>query len=333
MKVLQPGERVRLLTALVSIALISSTLIILVSAASCQPTPSPPLPIETSTAALATPTYTLAPTRTPTPEATPAHTPPPSPTPTPFVVVQAETLNVRSGPGTVYDRIGQVQQGNQLALLARNAAGDWYQVCCVNGQPGWVAADLVQPSSPAEGVPVALKILPTPTPVPVTPTFTPSPTPAFHCVYVGPTLCPGYDMGVDDSARRRDWVTDMNGYMRMAYPGGLDWGAVFITVGPLRDPPRPGQDFSAYRTLSVELRGEVGGEFVNIGTKDNTDPNNGSETKILASNLTTSWQPFTFALSEFKTADLTRLYVVIEFVFEPGWPAQIVYFQNVKYLP
>jgi hypothetical protein len=157
--------------------------------------------------------------------------------------------------------------------------------------------------------------------------------PAPHCIYVGQTLCSGYDMGVDDSGRRRTWVTDMKGSMKMAYPSGLNWGAVFITVGKPVDPPRPGQDLSAYRTLSLELRGQRGGEQVNIGVKDNTDPDNGTETKFLASNLTTSWRTYTFTLSNFTTADLTRLYVVIEFVFEPGWPAQTVYFRNINYLP
>jgi LysM repeat protein len=164
-------------------------------------------------------------------------------------------------------------------------------------------------------------------------TLSASSTPAVHCVYAGRTLCAGYDMGVDDSARRRGWVTDLKGFMKMAYPSGLNWGTVFITVGKPQNPPRPGKDLSAYRTLSIELRGDVGGESVNIGIKDNTDPDDGSERKIRVSNLTTSWQTFTFTLSDFTTADVTRLYVVVEFVFEPGWPAQTVYFRNIHYLP
>lgn len=173
---------------------------------------------------------------------------------------------------------------------------------------------------------------PTMTPTP-RPTATPSPTPDFHCIYVGSTFCQGYDIGVDDGAERRDWVTDMKGSMRMAYPGGLGWGAVFITLGRPTDPPRPGKDLSAYQTLYVELKGENGGEFINIGIKDNTGADDGKERKIRVFNLTREWQPFTFSLSDFDTADVTQLYVMIEFVFEPDSPAQTVYFRNVKYLP
>jgi hypothetical protein len=323
-KVLQPGKRVRLLTVLVLIALTSSTLIILVSVASCQPTPSPPLPIETSTAALATPTYTLAPTRTPTPEVTPTHTPLP-PTPT-YTLAPTSTPTLEATPTDT--------PLPPTPTPTRTATPSPTSTTTMTPTPTPTETPTPSPTPTATMTPTPT---PTETPIPSpTPTTTMTPTPVFHCIYIGTTLCSGYDMGVDDSAGRRDWVTDMDGYMRMAYPGGLDWGAVFITVGPPRDPPRPGQDFSAYRFLSVELRGERGGESVNIGIKDNDDPDDGREKKLLASGLTTSWQTFTFALSDFRTADRadpTRLYVVIEFVFEPGWPGQTVYFRNVKYLP
>ncbi len=154
-----------------------------------------------------------------------------------------------------------------------------------------------------------------------------------HWVYYGPRLAEGYDMGVNTSGGLTGWVTDLGGYMRMAYPPGQSWGAVFITVGPPRLPPRPGKNLSAYQSLVVELRGEVGGEDVWIGLKDNTDPDNGTETKILIPDLPTGWQTYTFPLSAFTTADRSRLYVVTEFVFEPGTPAETVYFRKIRYVP
>lgn len=157
--------------------------------------------------------------------------------------------------------------------------------------------------------------------------------PQPHSIYNGPRLASGYDMGVNTSGNLTDWVTDLDGSMRMDYPPGQSWGAAFITVGPPTDPPSPGQDLSSYEALSLELRGEAGGEKVWIGIKDSTDPDNSKETKILVSDLTTEWQTFSFPLSKFVTADLTRLYVVTEFVFEIGTPAETVYFRNIRYLP
>jgi len=181
--------------------------------------------------------------------------------------------------------------------------------------------------------------LPTPTAVPAPlPTLTavPAPVPAAvppHPIYVGAALSPGYDMGVNTSHGRTDWVSDMNGHICMSYPAGQDWGAVFITVGRPTNFDRPGRDLSGYQTLALELRGGVGGEQVWVGLKDSTDPDDGRETKIRVSGLTPEWQTFTFPLSSFDTASRDRLYVVTEFVFETGTPAETVCFRNVQYLP
>lgn len=178
----------------------------------------------------------------------------------------------------------------------------------------------------------------TPTPLPtITPTPTSTPTGPSHIIYMGQTLASGYDMGINSSGGLTHWVTDMNGYMCMAYPPWQSWGAVFITFGPPTNPPRPGQNLSAYRFLSLELRGTEGGEDVLVGIKDNLDPDNGSETKYAAAaqhSLTTNWQTYTWPLADFYTADLTRLYVVTEFVFEwVGSDTETVCFRNIKYLP
>jgi len=170
---------------------------------------------------------------------------------------------------------------------------------------------------------------PSPTPKPARSVPVTGPQP----VYMGSALAPDYDMGVATSGGLTDWVTDMGGFMCMAYPDDQDWGAVFITVGQPTAPPRPSQDLSGYQALSLELRGEGGGESVWVGLKDSTDPDDGTETKQQVSNLTQDWRTFTFPLSSFSTADPARLNVVTEFVFEPGTPAETVCFRNIQYLP
>ena len=151
-------------------------------------------------------------------------------------------------------------------------------------------------------------------------------------IFVGGKLAPGYDMGVNTSERLFNWVTVKNGEICMAYPSGQSWGAVFITVGkPVPPGHRPGNDFSQYHQLSLELRGQVGGQSVSIGIKDKNQPDNGSETKVHVSGLTTSWKPFVFPLSKFKRADLHQLYVVTEFVFA-GTPERVCA-RNIQYLP
>ena len=114
------------------------------------------------------------PTATPLPSATPeAPTPtltpeptvePPTPTPQPAsFTVQSTTVNVRSGPGTSYSRIGQLRAGQTYEILGKNDTGDWWQFS-FNGDPAWVAAQMVQANG-SEAVEVAANIPALPTAV------------------------------------------------------------------------------------------------------------------------------------------------------------------------
>jgi uncharacterized repeat protein (TIGR01451 family) len=57
-------------------------------------------------------------------------------------------LNVRQGPSADTPLIGTLAAGDQVALLGRNEAGDWWVVCCVDaaGQPGWASAQFIRPN-------------------------------------------------------------------------------------------------------------------------------------------------------------------------------------------
>lgn len=131
---------------------------------------------------------TLTPTATPftVPSPTPTLTPLPTPletptsTPAPYVLVAAPIVNVRNGPSVAYAIIGQVSQNETLDITGRNEALTWWQICCVNGQLGWITTQLTAPGGPVDTVPVvvppALPPTPFPTPLPVN-TAAPLPTP------------------------------------------------------------------------------------------------------------------------------------------------------------
>ena len=117
-----------------------------------------------------TPTVYVAPV-TPEPTAAlPTTTPlPPTPTPTPSLVVTAsDGANVRSGPGTVFERVGYLAAGAQAQVIGRYA--DWWQID-YGGQPAWVYGPIVA-ASDVEGVP---EMVPPPTPIPPAPTAIPFP--------------------------------------------------------------------------------------------------------------------------------------------------------------
>jgi uncharacterized protein YraI len=102
-----------------------------------------PTPTGTPTSSpTATATFTPPPPDTPTPSPSTATFTPVPPTPTPeAVVVAVNGLNLRSGPGTIYNVIGSLKKGDILDIQGRNAAGDWIQVVPAgSNEEGWVSA-------------------------------------------------------------------------------------------------------------------------------------------------------------------------------------------------
>ncbi|MCC7352669.1 MAG: SH3 domain-containing protein [Anaerolineae bacterium] len=131
-------------------------------------------PTATETATEVPPTDTpVPPTATPMP---PSATPTPIPSPFALAITEA---NVRLGPGTTYQVMGALKKNALLQIVGRNPAGDWWQVCCINGKQGWIAASVVEEGGRLQDVNVAANIPPSPTPTPrATPTPKMTPTPA-----------------------------------------------------------------------------------------------------------------------------------------------------------
>jgi ABC-type branched-subunit amino acid transport system substrate-binding protein len=97
---------------------------------------------EETAAALPTPTLAAQVTATQLPTAIPTIV---FPTPTPNAVmatVTQDTLNVRTGPGTNYDRIGQLRRNDQVPVIGRNSDFTWL-VIQFRGQVAWIAAQFV----------------------------------------------------------------------------------------------------------------------------------------------------------------------------------------------
>ena len=59
----------------------------------------------------------------------------------PTVFTGANLTNIRSGPGTNFAVVGQMQPGDQLPILGSNADRTWWQVETADG-PAWVAASV-----------------------------------------------------------------------------------------------------------------------------------------------------------------------------------------------
>lgn len=84
-------------------------------------------------------------------------------------------INVRTGPGTNYGVGGTANTGDVFDIIAKNSAGDWWQVCCVSGEPVWIYSELATVEN-VENVPAASNI-PEPVVAAPAPTAAPEPEP------------------------------------------------------------------------------------------------------------------------------------------------------------
>ena len=114
---------------------------------------------------VATPSATASPLAVPTQTPTLPVTPlPPTLTATAIPIDGTLTIrvNVRSGPGTGYDSLGQLDAGAIIKITARDSQATWYQILYPAAQQGrgWVAAQYV---TVAQGTQIPLDATPTPT--------------------------------------------------------------------------------------------------------------------------------------------------------------------------
>lgn len=80
-----------------------------------------------------------------------------SPTPAPQVTVRTtDVTNVRSGPGTNYERVTQLQPGQSVRAVARNQEGTWLllDLETEDGGDAWVSAEVVEVSGDVSALPV-----------------------------------------------------------------------------------------------------------------------------------------------------------------------------------
>jgi hypothetical protein len=108
----------------------------------------------------------------------------PSPTPSAVLTVTNDTVNVRAGPNTRYDKLGELKRDQLLKVVGKSEDSEWLQIefASAEGNKAWVKIQdgqtkLVQPNDAAK---TALVI--------IVPTLPPQPVPASVCPKPGAAL-------------------------------------------------------------------------------------------------------------------------------------------------
>ncbi len=73
-------------------------------------------------------------------------------------VSASQIVNLRGGPGTNYDVVGQLNPSTPYRILGKNEAGDWWQVDKGNGEAAWIIGQLVSAAGDTQSIAVAADI-------------------------------------------------------------------------------------------------------------------------------------------------------------------------------
>jgi uncharacterized protein YraI len=94
----------------------------------------------------------------PSPTAPPEATAAPSPVPSATVPIPSRTtgggLRMRSGPGTDYEVLTLLAEGQEVDVLGRDETGGWLKISLDSGEEGWVAAEFIDVGVPVETLPI-----------------------------------------------------------------------------------------------------------------------------------------------------------------------------------
>jgi len=77
----------------------------------------------------------------------------PAPTPQPFVISHQNGVNLRSGPGVNYSRLGTLALGARVEIVGRNSDSSWWLVSTPNGL-AWVSSKVVVAYDVNDNIPV-----------------------------------------------------------------------------------------------------------------------------------------------------------------------------------
>ena len=188
----------------------------------------------------AVPTVVVPPTLTPTPSV-------------PMVEIQSRVQNVRTGPSTDYDVIGQVSEGERYEIIGATIDFSWV-VINYRGRQGWLAEFLTETSGNLGQVPI-ISPPPTPTPLPATATPTAQPLADIVITSASPAvLSVGEPFSVAVNVRNQGLASAGSFAIASTFNPGNAYSAVNI--------PSLGAGQQTTITLSGTLTGSTGPQQV-----------------------------------------------------------------------
>lgn len=127
----------------------------------------------------------------------------------------------------------------------------------------------------------------------------------------------------------RNYFQKEEDYISILYPeNAYEWGSVYFAVNALSGRVNE-MDFSPFSKVIIEMKGNLGGENIEVAMKDVNDPPDGSETRIKYT-LTDEWKTYEIDTKDFVTADLKSIMVPFAFIFL-GPTGQNIHVRSIQF--
>lgn len=133
----------------------------------------------------------------------------------------------------------------------------------------------------------------------------------------------GYDLSIDDSAAKRDWLSQENDLFKISYPNNLSWGIIQMRpIASRINGSKNGcinpedEEFTQFSTLLFDAKSDrFVQEPMRVGMLDWSFNQNGMEPIDIIPYLTTDWQQIVVPLDFIRSVDLSHINIPIEFSF------------------
>lgn len=139
----------------------------------------------------------------------------------------------------------------------------------------------------------------------------------------------GFSLLNSASGLVKDYFTFEEDYLTLEYPEDTyQWASPYFVVSALSGRVNE-MDFSGYDKMIIEMKGNVGGETLDLTMKDKNDPADGSESRLKLE-LTKDWKTYEIDTNHFKTADMSVIEVPLAFVFQ-GPTARKIHIRSIQF--
>jgi len=115
-----------------------------------------------------------------------------------------------------------------------------------------------------------------------------------------------HEIEIQDGNRFDNWIEMSTNQININYPKNMGYGVIRFVDLKVKRLEAKSADYSIYNSISLDLKGEVGGELISIAFLDTDDLGDGSETRV-SLNLNDQWKTYEIDLDKFQATNFKSL--------------------------